>query len=92
MSARVLAVFAIAALVPLAGCDLSQKKPETHASGAGAAGSPMAVHDQRVPTTAQPDLQAPGDVNGAPAGPEATGERSIRLYGRGVSREQQIRL
>ena len=93
MPAHVLPVIAIAALVPLAACDLSQKKPETHALDAGSAGSPTAVHEQRFPSTADPGLQTPAEAYGAaPAGNEAKGERSIRLYGRGVSRKQQIRV
>ena len=93
MPARALPVIAIAALVPLAACDLSQKKPETRAGDAGAAGTPTAVHEQRFPPAVDPELQAPAEAYGAaPGGSEAKSERSIRLYGRGVSRRQQIRV
>lgn len=56
-----------------AGCDLSQKKPET------ASFAPSA------------SLPAP-QTTGALPGEAAASEKSIRLFGRGVSRKRQTRV
>ena len=85
MACRSVAALAAAVLIPLTACDLTQK-PQTFAA------QPVAA--QRI---------APGVVAGAPAArvdmqdssaSESTGvsERSIRLYGPGVSRSKQTRI
>ena len=94
MPAHLIPLIAIAALVPLAACDLSQKKPETHAVDARAAGSSTAMHEQLlVPSALDPAMQPPAEAYGeAPTRNDAIGDRSIRLQGRGVNRRQQIRV
>jgi hypothetical protein len=80
--------FAFAPFVLLSGCDVSQKRPETAAVRA------MSAPARLVP---REPMLAPG---GMPAGAaDATGEhgtagaeRSIRLYGPGVSRKRQTRV
>ena len=68
--------------VALSACDLSQKKPETITT---------LVVSQRVGDSgATAGEEAQADSEGA--GPDRSGERSIRLYGPGVSRERQTRI
>ena len=88
MVIRTFAGLALAALL-ITGCDdLSQKKPQTGSPTAGA-----------VPTLTAPEPRASGGSLGAPVearthpAPAASGgERSIRLFGRGVSRQRQTRV
>ena len=85
----VLSVSALAVLVPLTACDLSQKEPETLTLRAGAA-----AHQQfAAPVAPRLGSQAPTEMQGGVL-PEtsAGGDRSIRLYGPGVSRKRQTRV
>ena len=81
---RVLAhsIFVLAAM-SVAGCDVKQSLPET--GTASAAALPAAA----VP--AQGAVQAPPEAQRVP-GADALDERSIRLFGRGVDRQRQIRV
>ena len=83
----VVAALALGAL-GLSGCDLSQKKPETQARllSTGAA----AVAEARVETSGIAIQSAAPEV-GASVG-SASNERSVRLYGPGVSRKRQTRI
>jgi hypothetical protein len=84
----VLPVLTVAVLVPLAACDLSQKTPETLTLRAGAAQQQFAV-----PIAPSLGLQAPTETqSGVVPETSAGGERSIRLYGPGVSRKRQTRV
>jgi len=77
MATSALPVIGIA-LLTLTACDLSQKKPETIK-----AALPPAHANVRAPDA--PGGSATGVENGA-------AERSIRLYGPGVSRKRQTRV
>ena len=86
MASRFIAalVFGVAAV---AACDLSQKTPETV--------TPVTVFNPIGPAATVPigrDVQ-PGAETPLPDGVGASvGERSIRLYGPGVSRKRQTRI
>jgi hypothetical protein len=82
MASKVLAGIALSAVL-LTACDYSQKKPET----GSLAGAPSA-HSSVVGSA----VQAPVEAQRAPAAESGVGERSIRLFGRGVSRQRQIRV
>ena len=75
---RTIPVLAAVAL-GLTACDLSQKKPETTTAV-------RAAHVSATP--AAPAMQAPARSPGDSAG----SERSVRLYGPGVSRKRQTRI
>jgi hypothetical protein len=60
------------AILFIAACDVSQKKPETGAI--------------------LPSTETAARVSGSSPGASAAGERSIRLFGRGVSRQRQLRV
>ena len=80
------------ALLTLSACDLSQKKPETIR-----ASLPHAQSTQTLPSSLGglplPPAQAPQARGASATGVEkGAGERSIRLYGPGVSRKRQIRV
>jgi hypothetical protein len=92
MAAPALAVIAVAVVVPLMACDVSQQpRPVRLTVGAVPAGAPQSELSRDV--TPRMDSRAPVDMFGRPtAGPEAGGERSIRLYGPGVSRSRQTRV
>ena len=88
MASRALLSVAVAAAL-ITACDWSQKKPETGSlpaaalmAGPAAGGHPMSG----------PFLQVPGHPVGVLTGESATGEKSIRLFGPGVSRKRQIRV
>ena len=81
MSIRMGLGVALAALF-IAGCeDVSQKKPET-AADSSATSSVFPVTPR--PAAMQPPVAAAVD--------EAAGERSSRLFGRGIDRERQTRI
>ena len=94
MATSALPLVVITALA-LAACDLSQKKPETRKASlpdAQAVAAPPGSLDLAVPQPAAV-VQAPGVGPRSRAGAETSaGERSIRLYGPGVSRKRQIRV
>jgi hypothetical protein len=71
-----------AAAFALAACDLSQKKVETIATML-----PTAASAQTAGTATQ---AASAARSAAPA--QTADEHSVRLYGRGVSRERQTRI
>jgi hypothetical protein len=77
-------VFAVAAL-GLAACDVPQKKPETTALAARAAVRLEPIRELFGARPAEGDVQS----DSAEAPVAAEGERSMRLYGPGVSRERQ---
>ena len=85
--ARIIVALAVpAALALLSSCDLSQKTPETigtvlttqRVTEAAAAGSTAVQVQAPFPETT--DAEGPGH------------ERSVRLYGPGVSRDRQTRI
>ena len=86
MSVPLLVVAAAAATVALAGCDIAQQRPETTAVRAGSAGAAHPHEYVLVPGRAQPDTGNTATEN------DAGGERSIRLYGPGVTRARQTRV
>jgi hypothetical protein len=65
------------------GCDVKQSLPET--------GAETAVPLPAVAVPAQGTVQAPAEAQRIP-GADAPDERSIRLFGRGVSRQRQTRV
>ncbi len=65
------------------GCDVKQSLPETGAETA----APLPA----VAVPAQGAVQAPVEAQRAP-GADASDERSMRLFGRGVSRQRQTRV
>ena len=85
--------FLLFAVALTGACDVSQKRPETAPGMAaqvpmlGMAGHGMAVRGSPAGTIQVPEADHPA----APAD-AAQGERSIRLYGPGVSRHRQIRV
>ena len=92
MATLALPLIGIAALA-LTACDVSRMRPETTRAALQQNGA-----NQAVPapvgsslSTAPASVQAPAASTGSGAA-TATGERSIRLYGPGVSRKRQIRV
>ena len=87
MNATVPLVAAVA--LGLAACDLSQKKPETLpamiAAGAVANSAPLNTRAGAA------GMQTPGR-EGTASAESAGNERSVRLYGPGVSRKRQTRI
>jgi hypothetical protein len=88
MAIRTLTGLVLAALLTTACDELSQKKPETASTTAGP-----------VPALAAPGhpsaggvVQAPVEARSGSRTDASGGERSIRLFGRGVSRQRQIRV
>jgi hypothetical protein len=76
------------AMLGLAACDVPQKKPETTALAARAAVRLAPIRELFGAHPAEGDVQS-----GSAAAPVAAeGERSVRLYGPGVSRERQTGL
>ena len=69
--------------VLLTACDYSQKKPET--------GSPSVAPSARAGMIGSA-ARAPAEAQRAPAAESGVADRSIRLFGRGVSRHRQIRV
>lgn len=94
MATSALPLVVITALA-LAACDLSQKKPETRKASLPDAQAVAAPPGLEVLPSPQPAavVRAPGAAPRSSVGAESTaGERSIRLYGPGVSRKRQIRV
>jgi hypothetical protein len=84
------------AMLALTACDLSQRKPETIRAvlphGAAMHEAPRPIGSIPLPP-AHANVHAPYAREGNAVGVEgAVGERSIRLYGPGVSRKRQIRV
>ena len=92
MATRLLVVTAVAALIPLTACDVSQK-PETFTLRVGPA-SVMLEPYQNFAVPAEPGVKVPSpvDTQGGAAPGVLSGDRSIRLYGPGVSRKRQTRV
>jgi hypothetical protein len=90
MAATPLPALALAVLIPLAACDVTQT-PRTTTVRTGSA-SVSAVPPQGA-SAGSPGIspQIPAEAYGN-GGPEAGGERSLRLYGPGVSRKRQTRV
>jgi hypothetical protein len=93
MATLALPLIGIAALA-LTACDLSRMRPETtraafpqNGGATQAAPAPVGSSLSTAPATVQ--APAASTSNGAA---NAAGERSIRLYGPGVSRKRQIRV
>ena len=88
MEIRTLAGLVLAALLTTACDNVTQKKPETGSTTAGPAPS-IAAPASRIGAGT---VQAPANTRN-PLGTDAVaGERSIRLFGRGVSRQRQTRV
>ena len=82
MTPKALAGIALSAVL-LTACDYSQKKPET-----GSLADAPSAQSGVIGSAAQ----APAEAQREPAAGSGAGERSIRLFGRGVSRQRQIRV
>ena len=78
--------FALAAIL-ITGCDVRQSMPETGSTLA----APMPAASTPGHGAAAGTVQAPVATHPEDAA-DAVGERSIRLFGRGVSRQRQIRV
>ena len=78
---RPLSLITLAALVPLAACDWSQKKPETLGVRGASANISAGGHEQAPGHLGESEAGTAGVVVGA--------ERSLRLHGRGISRKRQ---
>ncbi len=88
MAPRTLAGLVLAASITTACDDLTQKKPQTVSINGG----PAAVLSTSGRGAAGGAVQAPVEARPA-SDPEASpGERSVRLFGRGVNRQRQIRV
>ena len=91
MATRGFALALFAAML-MCGCDVSQQRPETALRGStqwptlGTTGHGMAAGGEAAGT-----VQVPEEDRHAPA-EAGQGERSIRLFGPGVSRQRQIRV
>lgn len=90
MAAIALPVIALAVLIPLAACDVSQRPHTTTVRTGSAAVSAVPQHGSS-PGLPGIGPQAPAESNGG-SGAEVGGERSLRLYGPGVSRKRQTRV
>lgn len=92
MAPSTLSFIGLAALT-LTACDLSQQKPQTIRTtlppGVGSAQAIPAPLASEQPSRAAVQAPAHGPAAG---GDNGAGERSIRLYGPGVSRKRQIRV
>jgi hypothetical protein len=77
--------FAAVASIALCACDLSQTKPETMRTALSRVFAPGAAEVRRAPAEAERD-------SAAPRLGITTTDRSIRLYGPGVSRKRQTRV
>jgi hypothetical protein len=86
MASRFIAAFAFG-LAAVTACDVSQKTPQTAAHTAGlnpvAPAGTVAVGRESLSPSDTPLRDGVGT---------AVGERSIRLYGRGVNRKRQTRI
>ncbi|HYH40339.1 MAG TPA: hypothetical protein VD867_00025 [Burkholderiales bacterium] len=88
MAIRPLAGLVLAALFTTACDNVTQKKPETGSTTAG----PASLIGAPANRSAVGTVQAPVNARN-PSGTDAfAGERSIRLFGRGVSRQRQTRV
>ena len=88
MAARVLPVLSLAVLIPLAACDVSQT-PRTTTVRTGSAAGPVTPQQGSLSGSLGSSIQAPVEAYGGGA---TEGERSLRLYGPGVSRKAQTRI
>jgi hypothetical protein len=92
MAALALPVIAIAVLIPLAACDVSQR-PHTKTVRTGS--TSVSAMPQQGSSPGVPGIGSPAPAEphgGAAMGTEVGGERSLRLYGPGVSRKKQTRV
>ena len=88
MAPQTLAGILLAASITTACDDLTQKKPQTVST----LGAPFSALSTAARGAAVGTVQAPVETR-AVSDPEASsGERSVRLFGRGVSRQRQIRV
>ena len=88
MAIRTLAGLVLAALLTSACDDLTQKKPQTTSATVG----PVPALSAPGPHSAGGVVHAPVEARTHSGTDASTGERSIRLFGRGVSRQRQIRV
>jgi hypothetical protein len=93
MATRLLAIMAVAALIPLSACDVAQK-PEMLTVRVGPAPVTLEPHrDFAAPREPPAGLPDAADTHGrAASGSVLSSDRSIRLYGPGVSRKRQTRI
>jgi hypothetical protein len=91
MAALALPVIAVAVLLPLAACDVSQR-PHTSTLRTGSAPVPAIPQAGSLPGLSLGSQTPPEPYGGAATGTEVGGERSMRLYGPGVSRKRQTRV
>ena len=88
MAARAGVALVVAALLAL-GCDISQNKPETSSERVSPAAS--AVHQTpAAPVLPRSVVENPAEQRGNAV--VESGEKSIRLFGPGVSRKRQTRV
>ena len=88
MAGRALAVLSLAVLIPLAACDVSQT-PRTSTVRTGSGAGSVMPQQGSLPGSLGSSTQAPVESYGGGA---TEGERSLRLYGPGVSRKAQTRI
>jgi hypothetical protein len=91
MAAVTLPVLALSVLIPLTACDVSQQRPHTTTVRTGSAAVSAVPQQGSLPGLPGIGPQAPAESYGG-AGTEMGGERSLRLYGPGVSRKRQTRV
>lgn len=92
MASKAAPLIAIAALA-IAGCDVSQTKPQLNHAQHGHSAAGAALSQPFAMRATPGDLQEPTETpSGASDASRVGGERSLRLYGPGVSRRQQIRI
>ena len=88
MAPRTLAGLVLAASITMACDDLTQKKPQTVST----IGAPIPVLSTSARGAAAGNVLAPVEASSIFDPKASTGERSVRLFGRGVSRNRQIRV
>jgi len=91
MALIALPVIAVAVLIPLAACDVSQR-PHTTTVRTGSTVSAMPQQGSLPGVPGIGSATEPEPHGGSATGTEVGGERSLRLYGPGVSRNRQTRV
>lgn len=88
MAPRTIAGLALAASVTLACDDLTQKKPQTLST----IGDTVSALSASARAPAGGSVLAPVETRSVSDPDALPGERSVRLFGRGVNRQRQIRV
>lgn len=88
MAPRTLAGLVLAASLTMACDDLAQKKPQTIST----IGDPVTALSASARAPAGGSVLAPVETRSVSDSDALPGERSVRLFGRGVNRQRQIRV